>query len=124
MAALARTTRVTVNLADILHDLHRLEIAIENDFRRRNKREPEFADKVKKIVEEAGEIIKAHKKWRQQNVPAPGLRWDVVDEIWDGAIAYLSIGAMLGFTDEEMVLSLNRVLAKLESRWPEAKHLL
>jgi NTP pyrophosphatase (non-canonical NTP hydrolase) len=107
-----------LDVSDDLHDLsvglligslRSVQISLAREFEKQRKRSIEHADKVKKVVEEIGEVIQAAKDI--------GPRTEATsDEIWDSVIAALSQFFVFGFSDGEILQSLKRTLQKLERR--------
>jgi NTP pyrophosphatase (non-canonical NTP hydrolase) len=105
----------------LLEHLHNIDNRILADFEKRYKRKVEHADRIKKIVEEIGEVIEANEIVRSlhhKNLgPISFRRKHLAEEVWDSALASLAQGYLLGLTNEEMMNGLNFVLEKLQMRW-------
>jgi phosphoribosyl-ATP pyrophosphohydrolase len=93
----------------LIEHLHNIDDRISDDFKNRRGRKPELADKVKKIIEEVGEVIHANAK--------KAGTYSVAEEVWDSAFAAIAQGFNLGLTNEEMMKGLNDCLEKLQYRW-------
>jgi len=100
-----------------LESLREIEAKIELRFETEHGRRPELADKIKKTIEETGEVIKAVKNESRERQ---------IDEIADWALSVLSTGFLLGFSDQEIRDGFTRTITKLNERWkmlvvPEAR---
>jgi len=88
------------------------------DFRRRRcerkllPRDPEFADGLKKMLEETGELIKAVKF---NNETGQGAE-NVLDEHADVIVTAISLGFRLGLTFEDMDAAWDRCMKKILDR--------
>jgi NTP pyrophosphatase (non-canonical NTP hydrolase) len=100
-----------------IETLRGIELKIESEFEVRHKRKPELADKIKKSIEEAGEVIHAdrvnHGRYKNQHWARDGL----IDEIADWTIATFSTAYLLGFSDQEIRDGFDRTINKLNKRW-------
>jgi NTP pyrophosphatase (non-canonical NTP hydrolase) len=94
-------------LKDVLLRLEVIEAIVETKFEQATGRKPGTTDKITKVVEELGEILQEVKK---------GSPADIL-EIWDAAIAIISVGFCRGYGADEMQLALETVIKKLEGRW-------
>jgi NTP pyrophosphatase (non-canonical NTP hydrolase) len=94
-------------LKEVLLRLEVIEAIIETKFEQKTGRKPGVTDKVTKVVEEVGEILQEVKK---------GSPADIL-EIWDAAIAIISVGFCRGYSADEMQLALETTIKKLEDRW-------
>ena len=105
----------------LLEHLHNIDDRILANFEKREGRKAEHADKIKKIIEEIGEVIEADAIFRSQHKmnlgPIAYNRLHLAEEVWDSAFACLAQGYLLGLTNEEIMNGLNFVLEKLETRW-------
>jgi NTP pyrophosphatase (non-canonical NTP hydrolase) len=97
-----------------IQKLRGIELKIESEFERRHGRKPELADKIKKNIEEAGEVIHSQRDLLR------GCYWEkpkLIEEIADWTIATFSTAYLLGYSDEEIRRGFNRTIAKLNKRW-------
>jgi NTP pyrophosphatase (non-canonical NTP hydrolase) len=98
----------------LIEHLHKIDDRILADFKKKRGRPAEHADRIKKMIEEIGEVMDAHS---DRSVDAVKHRTHLAEEVWDSAIVSLAQGFLLGLNNEEMMKGLNDCLEKLQYRW-------
>src|SRR5437867_3102341 len=90
-----------------------LDNLINQKFTARNNRPVYFSDKIKKLTEEVGELIKAEAGKGNTGDP----HFDTLMEGWDIIVTTISCLVNRGYSDEDIMKGFQNLVDKLSDRW-------